>query len=647
MAVLASSVPPAPPPRGGRRYQRASTDKKVPLPGERSATPGVPSRPGSGAGPRRSRVRKATDASDEELEYEVAFVRCLTEGAKQDALKAVSQRNSLRLPGMRPSSRQSVDPPSRAATPDSRPARPPSVPSRPQSRCSSRGSRRSTERTFSMQSVNSIVDDEQIPKLAHQITFANCSIDDVDELILAEEPGTNWFKSFWHIVLVQQPLCRALSSRSLVNWVAIYNRWQATTDWKGSPPAFMNSYELQEWVAAPLTRVMELVKLFDPPGYAKFDMTKSAAEHLKMRVPVVPLMAACMLMSVTVSNRQKLRFLFGLFDLEDKDALTEEQFTDTLSSLFQGLGFSFSMRREVPTQRQVTLAAKKVFARLLRLAPPSAAEAGRVPMAVLSNWFAGNTFDPIAVPFALFLERFSVPDYAVDPDIYNDENKQFRLSHARPVESPLECITQLESGFLTRAEVVMTRDLFEYCRGTGCFSLSHSDAEMAVGRRIDVQVWCGRYARALEEADAVRGTGVRFDFNTFLKKLCPKAGIAHLRMYHSWLKEFDSLQAEKSTLERSQQMLALLQQYSSLPAITERIKHELKSSFGSIDRAHQGKVTTADLQAAMEVATNTAQSMMQYFDINGDGSVDLEEYVAAMCPPTHRLPSKIKDTLSW
>ncbi|CAJ1354557.1 unnamed protein product [Effrenium voratum] len=141
-----------------------------------------------------------------------------------------------------------------------------------------------------------------------------------------------------------------------------------------------NSYELQEWVAAPLTRVMELVKLFDPPGYAKFDMTKSAAEHLKMRVPVVPLMAACILMSVTVSNRQKLRFLFGLFDLEDKDALTEEQFTDTLSSLFQGLGFSFSMRREVPTQRQVTLAAKKVFARLLRLAPPSAAEAGRVPL---------------------------------------------------------------------------------------------------------------------------------------------------------------------------------------------------------------------------------------------------------------------------
>ena len=28
-----------------------------------------------------------------------------------------------------------------------------------------------------MQSVNSIVDDEQIPKLAHQITFANCSIE--------------------------------------------------------------------------------------------------------------------------------------------------------------------------------------------------------------------------------------------------------------------------------------------------------------------------------------------------------------------------------------------------------------------------------------------------------------------------------------
>jgi hypothetical protein len=47
------------------------------------------------------------------------------------------------------------------------------------------------------------------------------------EFVVAFLAGADWFKNFWHGVLVQQPACRALSNRSLTNWVMIYTNWKA------------------------------------------------------------------------------------------------------------------------------------------------------------------------------------------------------------------------------------------------------------------------------------------------------------------------------------------------------------------------------------------------------------------------------------
>eukprot|EP00913_Durusdinium_trenchii_P005420 g5052.t1 len=78
--------------------------------------------------------------------------------------------------------------------------------------------------------------------------------------------------------------------------------------------------------------------------------------------------------------------------------------------------------------------------------------------------------------------------------------------------------------------------------------------------------------------------------------------------------------------------------------LSERMRNELKTSFNVVDRSDCGRVTTVDLQVCMEVERCTAKSMMRYFDVNGDGFVDLEEYIAAMCPPGYRMPGS-KDNI--
>ncbi|OLQ07971.1 hypothetical protein AK812_SmicGene8540 [Symbiodinium microadriaticum] len=576
-------------------------------------------------------------------------------------------------------------------------------------------------------------------RLTRQLSFVAHTIDDVDHIIQSErEGGVEWFRAFWHVVLVQTPACRMLTNRSLPNWVAIYNRWQATAKSNGGTPVdVMSASELQDWLAAPPTRVVEIVRLFDPKGYARFSLMKTSSEHSKIRLPVLPLVCACVMISQTLTNRQKLRFLFGIFDKEDKGGLTEEEFISMVQSLLRGLACSFGIaiaKEMLPTPSKIHEVAKQIFGRIRERAPPGEASTSFLSNAALDHWILGHTFDPVALPFALFLERFSIDDDAVDPDLFQDEPKRFRLSHTKPVENPrlgviryletvwprsywntgpvrfeprcyrsslpprtgksrrparvrtaweddmkpkseagavstrvgaatvvpLETDTQSESssskdsqeeaatmglrtkelqntGCSERDAVLTAREIFQYCQSISDFKLSHEEVERGVQKPISVEMWCGKLSRALEEMDSQRGTQVRSDLVGFLRKLCPKAAPAHIRMYQSWLQEFDSGVELKKALDLGHTMLQTFQSYSEKPVMTDRIRNELDANFGKINRVQHDRITTADLKAAMEVGTRTAKSMMQYFDTNRDGFVDKDEYAAAMCPTDYRF----------
>eukprot|EP00439_Symbiodinium_sp_Y106_P028016 s874_g3.t1 len=66
---------------------------------------------------------------------------------------------------------------------------------------------------------------------------------------------------------------------------------------------------------------------------------------------------------------------------------------------------------------------------------------GSVPFHIVEEWLLGETYDPLNVPIALFMERFSVPGEEEDPEQFEDEERKFRVSHTHPVEPPMVPIT--------------------------------------------------------------------------------------------------------------------------------------------------------------------------------------------------------------
>ena len=79
----------------------------------------------------------------------------------------------------------------------------------------------------------------------------------------------------------------------------------------------------------------------------------------------------------------------------------------------------------------------------------------------LERWLLGETGDPLAIPFALFLERHS--GSGDDPEFFLPEEKKFRLSHRSLVDPPMELALALDASFLQRSEMQVIREIFRHC----------------------------------------------------------------------------------------------------------------------------------------------------------------------------------------
>ena len=130
-------------------------------------------------------------------------------------------------------------------------------------------------------------------------------------------------------------------------------------------------------------------------------------------------------------------------------------------------------------------------------------EAGSAPLPAIENWFLGLGGDPLSVPFALFLERFSVRGLDDDPEIFEHEERKFRLSHTAPVNPPMETAASLDSGFLRRSQIRVVRDLFRYCASSRHFDISHAEAEQVLDTTIDAEFWIAKLWPALEDMETL------------------------------------------------------------------------------------------------------------------------------------------------
>lgn len=473
-------------------------------------------------------------------------------------------------------------------------------------------------------------------QLQRQLSFADESLDELVSHIRAEEPQLDWLEDFWNRVLVGTPPteCRNLSTRSIGYWIGLFNRWQAMGSWKpGSAPKFMDAYELQELLSVAMPKALEWVKLFDPPAYAQLQTTRSAMDHKKVKVLVPAFLTCGIFLSTTISKRQKIRFLLGMFDENDSQTFESSEFVEMISSFFYGIASAFALLdfpgiAPKPSARQKL--GKHLFDRVVKGACCRVPfwEAKKIkaedsaPLWLIEEWFLGETGDPLSAPFAMLLERFSTRGLEDDPEFFEDEERRFKLSHTSPVEPPLETAASLDSSFLRRGEIGLVRKVYDVCERQRDFSLSHADVGRALGELIPPDLWCNRIARGLEEMERVRGLGQKTSLPLFLKKMCPNAKPRHLRMFQTWMKELDHIEELKVQSLTSRRMQQLCESYVARPILPARVREELLEEFESLAYA---KSEERVMQDALR---------KKFFD--GGSRVTKEDYLAAMCPTDFR-----------
>lgn len=416
--------------------------------------------------------------------------------------------------------------------------------------------------------------------LKRQLSFVNLSTEELAEAIHEEEHSFDWMPEFWDRVLTLPvpQACKTMALRPLSHWVAIYNKWQAMGNWTGKAPQFFNAFDAQNILSIPMTRAMEFVKLFDPVSFAKVSVTKAHSDYEKVRLPVSPLLAVCILMSSAIAKTQKIRFLLGVFDVNDDRCFDENEFVEMIQALLRGMGAMLGLltiKDAIPSHARTENLARRLFSRISEFHRCRSGEAitGSLPFKVVEDWILGESDDPLNLPFALFVKRFSVGAEDEDPEVFEDESRKFQLSHRAPVEVPLETAASLDGGFLTRHQVIVIQRLFKHCLSSGNFDILHSDAEAVVGP-IEQNFWLEKLQRGLIWMDESRGFGKSVLSNLF-KSVCPQATGRHLRMFHNWVKEYDQLELLRREVNVTRQQLHLLTSYCSKPRLPSEVRRDL------------------------------------------------------------------------
>eukprot|EP00435_Cladocopium_sp_Y103_P051831 s424_g16.t1 len=417
------------------------------------------------------------------------------------------------------------------------------------SRCGSRSSRGSVEqtgrrsgrhRTWKLNKSDEAETRDQVPVSTRKFSFTDLSLMEVWNAI-REEISIDWMHEFWEVVLTAPypEACKTLAMRPLGNWVTIYNNWQSLGRWRpGHAPQFFNAYDTQQIFELPWTRVVELIELFD-----KANAGDSLEDNVAAQLPVDALLAVCVLLSKVISKKQKIRFLLGIFDGNDSRLFDKEKFMKMMKALYHGTASMFGIQ-------DTNVERIEILGEVL-------GDTTSLPSALIEEWLLGHSDDPLNLPFVLFAERFS-------------EAQKFRLSHQSPVQLPLETALSVDSrGFLTRHEVIAINRIFNRCLSIGSFDISHTDAEKALdGIHMDlVDLWMERLCPAL---DILEETRRRETWKGLLKQLCPKATGRHLRMFHSWIKEFEQLEGLKLEVQETHQVLRRFKtSFSQQPATPE------------------------------------------------------------------------------
>ncbi|CAE7199579.1 unnamed protein product [Symbiodinium sp. CCMP2592] len=476
-------------------------------------------------------------------------------------------------------------------------------------------------------------------------SFAEDSMADVMANILDEEPECGWMEEFWLPVLEGSPpeICVSISGRSISHWIELFNRWQAAGGWNpGSAPRFMDAYAFRDFIAAPMTKALKWVKVFDPPAFSQLEATKSKMAYQNVKISPAAFLTSSILIATKIAKKQKIRFILGVFDEDDSETFDRNEFVEMISSFLLGLGTIFGSSVPKPSRRQWI--GKLLFDRIQMMAccklpaleAATLKSSDSMPFSLLEEWFLGESGDPFAVPFALLLERFSLPGFNEDPEKFEDEDTRFKITHRRRVAPPVETESSLDMSFIKRHQIEPLRRMFDFCQKDSYYSISHGEAERALETSIHPDLWCSFAARGLEQLESMPQSRKSVAFLTFLKKAMPHAQPRHHRMFSSWLQELDEIEQLKKQVATSRSEQQRFQNYISrwpLHAVRRRKLQEQFEMLGEKALVH------GDVEEEEVVVQDPILERLQSAD-----KMTKDDYVAAKCGVEQR-PNESKPQL--
>ncbi|CAE7662893.1 unnamed protein product, partial [Symbiodinium sp. CCMP2456] len=421
-------------------------------------------------------------------------------------------------------------------------------------------------------------------------------------------------------------------------WIEIFNRWQAMGSWKpGSAPKIIDAYELQELLSVPMPKTLAWVKLFDPAAYAQHECTRSATDLKKVKFSVPAFLSSGIFMSTTISKRQKIRFLLGIFNENDSQTLEPNEFVQMISSFCYGIAAAFALLDNPcvapkPSARQQL--GKCLFERVVNSAccrlPYQEAKkikaSDTAPLWLIEEWFLSESGDPLSAPFKMLLERFSTRGLEDDPEFFEDNVVELHpepfVSILTPAINSSRCRHGAES--IPRVRKAAGLRFIPY-------------RHRALGESIPPDLWCNRAVRGLDEMERLRGTGqtlamlkatlpvlwdLKPSLSLFLRKICPNAKPRHLRMFQIWMKELDLIEELRAQSSNFRRMQLYVESYFARPILPARIRQELLEEYENL------------AYSTREACIMQDALRKRFFDRGS--RVTKEDYVAAMCPTEFR-----------
>ncbi|CAL1162281.1 unnamed protein product [Cladocopium goreaui] len=246
----------------------------------------------------------------------------------------------------------------------------------------------------------------------------------------------------------------------------------------------------------------------------------------------------------------------------------------------------------------------------------------RLPFPVLLDWCFRLVQDPLAIPYALVIERFCPRESSKDDNPENFEVDESHIFHLSPASAAVDEREAAAAQYMpSRADVLAARYVYNFAAEQNYFTLTPAELEhqMSEARHTDVE-YAVRLQTACAQAEEIRS-----------KQRKP-----------SWAAEkflgcVRALSATPLPLGDAEASPHVREAFKTMPVLPQQEKDKIMQDFARLDVEKKGFVEVAELKRVMGGNDVVTDALIGEYDASGDGVIDKNEFFAMMCPPGYKM----------